>query len=50
METLANQIKKDNAVYIADAQKLRSEFDYAIQNIRVYIIFIIITVYDMFMR
>ncbi|XP_050441018.1 myosin heavy chain 95F isoform X1 [Adelges cooleyi] len=34
METLANQIKKDNAVYIADAQKLRSEFDYAIQNIR----------------
>lgn len=35
METLAGQIKKDNALCISDAQKLRSEFDSAIKNIRV---------------
>lgn len=35
METLAGQIKQDNALCISDAQKLRSEFDSAIKKIRV---------------
>jgi hypothetical protein len=35
MEKLAEQIKKDNALCISDAQKLRSEFDFAIKRIRV---------------
>lgn len=35
MEKLAGQIKKDNALCISDAQKLRSEFDFAIKRIRV---------------
>lgn len=35
METLAGQIKKNNAIYVSDAQKLRSEFDLAIKKIRV---------------
>lgn len=35
METLARQIKKDNALCISDAQKLRFEFDSAIKKIRV---------------
>lgn len=35
MENLAGQIKKDNALCISDAQKLRSEFDFAITKIRV---------------
>lgn len=35
METLAGQIKKDNAICISDAQKLRSEFDNSIKRIRV---------------
>lgn len=35
METLAGQIKKDNALCVSDAQKLRFEFDSAIKNIRV---------------
>lgn len=35
METLASQIKNDNALYISNAQKLRSEFDSAIKKIRV---------------
>lgn len=35
METLAGQIKKDNVICLSDAQKLRSEFDFAIKKIRV---------------
>lgn len=35
METLAGQIKKDNAICISEALKLRSEFDSAIIKIRV---------------
>jgi len=35
METLAGQIKKDNALCISDAQKLRFEFDSAVNKIRV---------------
>jgi len=35
METLAGQIKKDNALCVSDAQKLRCEFDLAINKIRV---------------
>lgn len=35
METLAGQIKKDNAICISDAQKLRTDFDSAIKKIRV---------------
>lgn len=35
METLAGQIKKDNAACVSDAQKLRIEFDLAIKKIRV---------------
>ncbi|KAF0762385.1 myosin heavy chain 95F isoform X1 [Aphis craccivora] len=34
METLAGQIKKDNAACVSDAQKLRIEFDLAIKKIR----------------
>jgi len=35
METLAGQIKKDNAVCVSDAQNLRIEFDLSIKKIRV---------------
>lgn len=35
METLTGQIKKDNALCLSNAQKLRSEFDSAITKIRV---------------
>lgn len=35
MELLAGQIKKDNALCISDAQKLRSEFTSAITKIKV---------------
>lgn len=35
METLAKQIKKDSALCVSDAQKLRFEFDLAIKKIRV---------------
>lgn len=35
METLAGQIKKDNALCLSEAQKLRCEFDTAIKKIRV---------------
>lgn len=35
MEKLAGQIKKDNALCVSGAQKLRSEFDSAVKKIRV---------------
>lgn len=35
METLAGQIKKDNALCLSNAQQLRSEFDLAIKKIKV---------------
>lgn len=35
MEKLASQIKKDNALCMSDAHKLRSEFDSAVKQIRV---------------